>query len=191
MTGLEKIIEHIRQEADVAAGKIISDTQVEVDSLLNAAKEECDALEKSLNARTEEKVALVKSRGESAAALAKRKKFLSARQDIIGETLEAARKAMLELPADEYFATLGKMLDKYALSEPGTVVLTAQDKDRIPAEFKANLDKKNLKISADSAAIDGGFILKYGDIEENCSFEALFAAEKETLQDKIRDLLFE
>lgn len=191
MTGLEKILEHIKQDGAEAAGKIISDTQQEVDTQLGAAKAECEALEKSLDAKTAEKVALVKSRGESAAALAKRKKFLSARQEIMSETLEAARKAMLAAPREEYFATLTKMLDKFALSEPGTIVLTAKDKGDLPADFKAALEKKQLKLSDKEAAIDGGFVLEYGDIEENCSFEALFEAEKENLQDKIKDLLFE
>ena len=38
--------------------------------------------------------------------------------------------------------------------------------------------------------IDGGFVLIYGDIEENCSFEALFDAQKDRLQDEVRALLF-
>jgi V/A-type H+-transporting ATPase subunit E len=38
--------------------------------------------------------------------------------------------------------------------------------------------------------MSGGFILLYGDIEENCSFDALFLQAKEELQDKVRDYLF-
>ena len=47
-----------------------------------------------------------------------------------------------------------------------------------------------LTVSGQAAAIDGGFILSYGGIEENCSFEALFDSAKETLQDKVQELLF-
>lgn len=190
MTGLEKIIEHIRQDSDVAAGKIISDTQKEVDEALAVAKKECDELERKLNEKNSAAVALAKNRAESAAALAKRKKLLAARQEIINETLETARKSLLGLPAGEYFDTLTKMLRKYALPEAGEVVFNKNDRDRLPADFKAVLEEKKLKVADESAAIDGGFVLKYGEIEENCSFEALFAAEKEDLQDKIRDLLF-
>ncbi len=191
MTGLEKIIEHIRQDSDVAAGKIISDTQKEIDETLAKAKKECDELEKKLSEKTQADMALAKSRGQSAAALAKRKKLLSARQEIITETLEGARKSLLELPDGEYFDMLAKMLDKYALDKPGKIVLTKKDRDRIPAGFKAALDSRKLALSDRDAKIDGGFLLEYGDIEENCSFEALFEAEKEELQDTIKDLLFE
>ncbi|MBP5158947.1 MAG: V-type ATP synthase subunit E [Lachnospiraceae bacterium] len=191
MTGLEKIIEHIRQDSDVAAGKIISDTQAEIDETLAKARKECDELSKKLSDKTQAELALAKSRGESAAALAKRKKLLAARQEIITETLESARKSLLELPDGEYFDMLTKMLDKYALKEPGNIVLTKKDKDRISSGFKAALESKKLTLSDKDAKIDGGFLLEYGDIEENCSFEALFEAEKEELQDTIKDLLFE
>ena len=48
-----------------------------------------------------------------------------------------------------------------------------------------------LKVSKETAAIFGGFLLVYGDIEENCSFDALFSAVRENLQDKVNSLLFD
>ena len=38
--------------------------------------------------------------------------------------------------------------------------------------------------------IDGGFILIYGGIEENCSLAAMFHAQKEEMADKLNSLLF-
>ena len=38
---------------------------------------------------------------------------------------------------------------------------------------------------------DGGFILSYGGVDQNCSVSALFEEGAETLQDKIQTLLFE
>jgi V/A-type H+-transporting ATPase subunit E len=54
-------------------------------------------------------------------------------------------------------------------------------------------DKKNasLIISENTVTIDGGFILKYGDVEENCSFDALFSSAKEELSDRVNAILFE
>ena len=72
------------------------------------------------------------------------------------------------------------------------------DLKRIPNDFEKNLentlkDIKNaaLTISKEAAPIDGGFILVYGDIEENCSFKALFNNAKEELQDKVNAFLFQ
>ena len=47
-----------------------------------------------------------------------------------------------------------------------------------------------LALSSQTCEIDGGFLLVYGGIEENCSFAAMFAAEKESLQDKVHTLMF-
>ena len=52
------------------------------------------------------------------------------------------------------------------------------------------LNNRSMILSGESDKIDGGFILVYGDIEENCSLEALFAVSKEVLQDKISALIF-
>ena len=38
--------------------------------------------------------------------------------------------------------------------------------------------------------INGGFVLTYGGIEENCSIDALFDAAHEVLQDKVQEILF-
>ena len=40
------------------------------------------------------------------------------------------------------------------------------------------------------AEANGGFVLVYGGIEENCSFEAMFAAQREKLQDQVHAFLF-
>ena len=40
------------------------------------------------------------------------------------------------------------------------------------------------------APIEDGFILKYGEIEFNCTFKALFAAFSQELQAKAAELLF-
>ena len=81
------------------------------------------------------------------------------------------------------------MIDKFVSKETGEIIFNKKDLERLPKDFGATL-ASNLKVSSEIRNIDGGFILLYGDIEENCSFSALFMAEKENLQDKVRDLLF-
>ena len=47
-----------------------------------------------------------------------------------------------------------------------------------------------LRVSNGNCDIDGGFILIYGGIEENCSFRAMLDANREHLADKVNELLF-
>lgn len=44
--------------------------------------------------------------------------------------------------------------------------------------------------SKPNPAIDGGFLLLYGGIEENCTFRALFDDKREELQDLTNQILF-
>ena len=47
-----------------------------------------------------------------------------------------------------------------------------------------------LEISGETRNIDGGFILIYGGIEENCSIDAMFAEKRDELLDQVRKILF-
>lgn len=47
-----------------------------------------------------------------------------------------------------------------------------------------------LELSREARDIDGGFILVYGGIEENCTIKALFDAQRDELSDKVHGLLF-
>ena len=48
----------------------------------------------------------------------------------------------------------------------------------------------SLAVSREAQAIDGGFVLVYGGMEENCSFSALFDANREDFLDAARAVLF-
>ena len=73
---------------------------------------------------------------------------------------------------------------------------TKKDLERMPAGFREEIkslaQKKGgvLEISGETRNIDGGFILIYGGIEENCSIDAMFAEKRDELLDQVRKILF-
>jgi hypothetical protein len=48
-----------------------------------------------------------------------------------------------------------------------------------------------VRLAEDTAAIDGGLILRCGDISCNCSLTALFAQVRASLEGKVSALLFD
>ena len=46
------------------------------------------------------------------------------------------------------------------------------------------------EVSGKAADIADGFVLQYSGIDENCTFDALFAEKQELLRDKIREILW-
>ena len=190
MTGLEKIIDEIKQDAKKASNEELAKAQLEVDEIYALAKIEREDKFAALQQEVKQEVELLQNRGAAAANLLKRKMILQAKQQILQEMIEGAKQSILDLPESEYFDTLLHMVKRYALQQDSTIMLSKRDLGRVPETFVKVLKEQNITISTQSRNIDGGFILVYGEVEENCSLEALFAASKENLQDKISALVF-
>lgn len=134
-------------------------------------------------------------RAQSAAQLSRRKKLLEAKQTLIGETLQLALQQAKALPAENYFSALIGMAARAAHAGEGEMRLGEKDLARLPADFESRLNAAlsapaHLKVSARPAELDGGFILDYNGIEENNSFDAVFAAKHDELQDAVCRVLF-
>ena len=196
MTGLNKILGQIQREAEDSAAAIKAKAEAEAAGILNAAQLQGKAESDEITRQAEADAIECLARADSAAALQKRKAALSAKQELINDMIEKARASLYKLPDEEYFAIIVKMAQKFALAQSGEILFSANDLSRLPAAFESTLNlalKANgaeLKISKETRNIDGGFVLTYGGIEENCSFEALFNSAHDTLQDKVHGLLF-
>lgn len=198
MTGLDKILKAIEAQADAVAGTVIAEAQKEADEILAAAKLEAEQKCAQIAEKSDADVKAIIARGESAAALLERKMLLDAKQQIISNIIAEARKKLASLPENEYTDILLKMVKKYAHKEPGKILFSAADKNRLPKDMEARLktvlaDKEGatLTVSEEYTSLDGGFLLVYGDIEENCTFDAMFAEAREELLDKVNSFLFD
>lgn len=193
MTGLEKIVKQIRDEAQQAADDLIAQAKAQAAQIDAQAKADAQAQADAVAAQADADAQAHLAAAKSTAALATRRAVLAAKQEIISEFLADAQKSLYELPDDQYFALILKMAEKFSLPQNGEIIFSASDLKRLPAGFEASLAKVakgNLAISQDTRAIEGGFVLVYGGIEENCSIEALFYAAREGLQDKVQEFLF-
>ncbi len=197
MTGLEKILNAIEADAKHAADIILKQAGQEAEQIMAVAKAEAADKAAEIAGKSETDIKAVLSRAESAAALQERKILLDAKQQMISEIIQKARTSLDLLPDQQYTELILKMVGKYAHSKNGKIVFSAVDKKRLPADIgnrikEALSDRKDavLTVSEEDAETSGGFLLVYGDIEENCTFEALFAAAREDLQDKVNDFLY-
>lgn len=196
MAGLDKIIGEISLSSDTLVKELIGKANAEANEITSKAEKEAEETVARIRRESETRLSDSKVRATSAAALAKRQLLLQEKQSLIGEVIEKAKKKFLEMPDAQYFDALIKLVKKNALPQEGEIVFNERDKKRLPSNFKDTVEKAaqaaggKLRISDKTADIDGGFVLSYGGLDQNCSVSALFASNAETLQDKIQALLF-
>lgn len=197
MTGLEKILDIIEAEGKANADRILAEAQKEAEEIMASARKDAKAQCAVIAKKPAFEVKNILGRAHSQAALIKRQTILNAKQQVINEIIEKARLKLTGLPDNEYFDIILKLVKKYAHNESGIIKFSRKDLERLPKKFEKKLNEAikdienaSLSISEESVPIDGGFILVYGDIEENCSFEALINEAKDKLQDKVSAFLF-
>ncbi len=196
MAGIDKITSVILADADKESAGIISAAEESAKKLIDKAGQDCDNYLAAANDRLDKKLAGENKKTVSQCEQAERLILLKAKQDIIDSMIVKAKAKLLILEKEEYFNNLLKLLEKQAQSEKGVLLLNKKDLDRIPSDFGEKVNQVATKkggmidISQDTVDIDGGFILKYGNIEINSSFEALFDENKEELTDIVNNLLW-
>ena len=197
MSGLDKMKAQILGEAQDNAKEILAQAHAQADILMEEAKAQAEKEAQKIVAQAERKAEDSVKRLASSADMRKRKAVLEAKQEVIGEVLADAYKAVGKMDDVSYFTMLEQVLEKYVLPEEGTICFTEYDRKRMPQGYMEKVyetaEKKggSLKL-ADHApdGMDGGFILTYGGIEENCTIKALFDARREELSDKVNRQLF-
>jgi V/A-type H+-transporting ATPase subunit E len=194
MTGLEKILSQIENEQDNRCRELTSEAQKKAQSIVDEANRQAQEIAKNKAEEMEAKLEIAKQAAESAAELAKSRILLETKLRLIDETLERSLEVIKALPKKEYFEILKELVLKNAQKGEGVLRLSQADVNRLPSNFVDSINnafKRGYKIKlGDTADIDSGFILVYGDIDVNCSFEAIAASKRDELRDTLNSLLF-
>lgn len=196
MSGLNAIIDEIAASAASEAAAIVAEARAEAERAAQAADAEARAAQDACEADCARIREAERARVVSAARMRSGRELLAERGRIVRQTVEDARLALLGLPDEEYLAFV---LDaaRPAL-RPGacTARMSARDLARVTPAFAGRLEDAArergavLELSSEPAPIDGGIVLDYGDIEENCSLSALLHASSERIEDALVALLF-
>lgn len=196
MAGLDVIISQIDNSSKEKIEQIKADSDRECSKIINEATQEAEKRLAEAKTRAQNESADIESRADSTAQLKIRQAVLSCKQELIADTIEKAKEALLSKGDAEYFDILVKIAVKYGRGEAGEIVLSEKDKGRVPSDFESRINSSladkngSLKLSSETADIKGGFILKYSQVEENCSINALFDNSYDVLVDKVNKVLF-
>ena len=190
MRGIEKIAAQIIGEAEEKKAAIYEEIQHKIDELNAKTDEEIKAELERINDDTLREEGTLEELAGLAAQQKRRQAALSAKQEVIGEIINEAYERLLNLEDEKYFAVIKKMLEDNVLSEKGEIIFSARDRQRMPKDFEDVIKNVafekggELVISDEIRSIDGGFVLVYGGIEENCTFKAMLEASRENCSDR-------
>lgn len=194
MTGLEKILSTIEQDSNDRCREITEQAQKQAQEIIDTASAKAQEDIANAKASVDKKVAEHDGAIEASVSMTKNRIILEGKLDIISSTLERALEVIKALPKKEYFEILKGLILKNVRKGDGVLRLSKEDTEKLPSNFIDSINnalKRGYKISlGQSADIDSGFILVYGDIDINCSFDAVASAKREELRDTLNEMLF-
>ena len=190
MTSSEKILAGIAGEAKTEAEKITAEAEKQAAEITAAAKAEAETDAGKIRAAAEKKAELIINSGKSSAELLERDTALNCRRGLIEKALNFVADTVNAYGDKDYFDFLLTLIKKEKLNGKGEVYLSVKDKARDIAAFKSELSALDLTLSDTFADINGGFILKYGDIQINGELSALIHEKRDVLTDELNKALF-
>ena len=197
MNGIDKIV-----------ARIEADTKAEIDALNAETEAQCAAIMAEAEAKAAEAYEKRMAKGKSecevrvqrlgaTADMEARKSILAFKQEMVSEAFAKAVEAIVKLPKEEYIEFLASQAA--AASSNGFEELIFSERDRAVGEAAAKranaiLKEKGIEarltVSAESADIPGGLILKQGDIEVNCAVDTLVQLYRNRLASQVAGILF-
>lgn len=199
MNGLDKVVEEIDRQAKEEATHILNEADAYCNEYMEKVKiqvaEEVDEFYK--RAATERKV--YEEKTISSGEFSRRNAILKAKQELINQVLEKSMEKLENLSDDEYFNFLEQTLKNNIQKGQGKICFSRKDLERMPDDFSDRINdivkeqsiESRLAIEKEPVDIKNGFVLMYGEVEQNCTFDALFAYKMDMLKDIANRKLFE
>lgn len=198
MTGADKLKEKILEEARQQAKNNIERARQEAAGISNMALNEAEKRRREIIEKSRIEAAEREKRLISYAELEARNQRLKAKQEVVEEAFEKAIARLKELPSDQYINILADMIVGAVSTGDEELILSKEDKNRIGNDIvklvnkrlKATKIKGNLRLAGETRDIQGGFIIRSGDIEINNSLEAIVKMRRDKLEAEVVKTLF-
>ena len=219
MKGLDRIIERIGSDADAECAEMMSAAKAEAERIRAEYDERISQIESDFADRTEHEAEAIITRAKSSASMTRRNIISGARSRGVDKAFEEALAKLYSLPRDEYASLLVALSASAVKSHVDRaeekrerygedtghvqfeIVLNARDREELGETVVLavkNTSKRALgadavrriMLSESTANIDGGVIVRAGQVEENCSFSLLVDSLHDTLDPIVYKTLF-
>ena len=207
MNNFDKIIDKIAAETDEKIAAVRAKAEREISELNEGCENKINDMRRMNGERIERECAMIASRAESAASMKRREVLLRARVGLIDRAYTNAEEYICSLPEEDYVSFLSHLLsdavnsrlDEAAeLAEHFEVIFNSADREKLServlgrsAELLGKRGKDiSVSVAEETADIRGGLILRYGDIETNCSVKAVISSLRADTESEVVKVLF-
>lgn len=191
MNGIEKIIDKILADAKLYADRITSDAEANAGDIIADAETAAVKLKTEVRLRAEKEAEGILSRVRSSSEITERNFLLEAKSTLIDRAFVMAKQELISLDQNAYCAFLSSLLKDAVFDAPDSkYIMSVNKKDRDTAQRVINNSAADIILSDINADIEGGFVLRRGDIEINCSVELIIAGLRQTLESVVYKTLF-
>ena len=196
MEGIEKIIERINAAAADECAVIAQEAEKACEAIrADFAQKVQEAYESAVQSG-ELEIGLDADRVVRNAKLNARKEVLSVKQEVLDAAFEAAKKKVCEMSEDKYVAGLVALAAE-ASNGTGEIILSQKDSklgEQVVAKANEALAAKGKKgeltVSTDNREMDAGFVLRDGNLEVNCTLDAILDMNRQSIAAKVAEDLF-
>ena len=219
MTGLDKIIDRILGDAKEKARDMLERAGTECRAMAEEYAARAEDIRAKITEDAERRGEAIVSRARSASAMERRSLLATTRAALIDEAFELARTEVLDTDFGKYRELLIALLAGALFNEAKNADRAAAFGDEV-AEFDlfevlfnekdratygeavvegakratrgiiGHARANKVCLSEETADIDGGLILRAGDVEINCSLSMLIQEMRRALESKISAILF-
>ncbi len=193
MKDISKLTDKIIQEANAYGQQLAKETQNECEQIAKKYEDQAAQEANEIIAAANNTAEAIVRRATSQAGIMERSQKLEARRQMIDRAFEEAAKKILALPDDKMLDLLAKMAVKSQTTD-ATIIWGKGDKalaNSLVEEVNRRNADKGIKLSLDSQTgnFEGGFILKEGSVETNCTFSVLIGSMSEQLESEVATAL--
>ena len=199
MNGINKITDRIAAEAEAEVSAVLAEAEKSAAAVradfAAQAKELGDTLLRQGTEEIEQKV----QRADRSSRLEAKKDILSLKQELVAQAYRRAMEKILALPEADYIAFLAREAGNAALTGKEEILLNQADHDRVGEKVAAAANALaakrglpgELKLSDKTRPINGGVVLRQGDIEVNCTLDSLLELSRGSLDAEVARILFQ
>ena len=196
MNGLEKITQRIAAEANAECMSVAAEGNARCAAIKAEFEEKAKAAYEAAVAKGRQEIEAQVQRQERNVRLDTKKELLGLKQDLVNTAFLMAREKLLDMPKEEYVKFLTGLAVEAAAGEEEVLfseadaAVGAEVVEKANAALAAAGKKAQLKLAAENRGIAGGLVLRAGDIEINCSIDALLSLKREELAAQVAGILF-